>query len=248
MKRLPSYLAIISIVLILLTVPALAIPTPVWSDNGNALDTVLDGFSVIPDDTSVNVKEDYLASDAYWSVDASGGSIQSIVLSFSAPVDGKSFGIFAPDSDNDGNLEMVQLFGETSDEGDQIFLSIKADGSVWVNFADTGTDFLGDYFGYYLISGSNIWYSNPYLNSDGQDHMVAYQGNGTDIIQIPDHVPGVWTTSSYIFGFEESSIAGDYADFVFMAESISPEAFIPAPGALLLVLIGVGSLKLRKIA
>ncbi len=248
MKRLAEVFVCFSIVFIFTSVPVMAMPAPVWSDNGNALDAVLDSFSINPANTSVDVKEDYLDIDSYWSIQASGISIHAVIVGFIGDLGGKSFGIFSPDSDNDGNLEMVQIFSGSSTAGNQVAFSMTDDGSVEINFTDTGVDFVKNYFGYYITSGPNTWFSDSSLNSDSLDHMVAYQGNGTDIIQVPGKFPGVWSTNSYIFGFEESSVPGDYADFVFTAESISPEAVIPAPGALLLVLIGVGSIKLRKIA
>ena len=245
MKRFPLILAFLCITLT--SVSVLANPTPQWSDGGVALDAILDDFSINPANTSVDVLNDYLNNDSYWSINASGGSIHSVVVGFSGSTGEKTLGIFSPNSNNSG-LEMVELFNETSSPGDQAVLSIKSNGSVYLNFADTGIDFTSGYFGYYLVSGGNTWYSDSSLNGDNQDHMVAYQGNGVDIIQVPGFVPGIWTTNSYLFGFEESSVPGDYADFVFTAESISPESVIPAPGALLLVMVGVGSLKIRRIA
>ena len=70
-------------------------------------------------------------------------------------------------------------------------LSLLADGSVLVNFLDSGIDFSGNSFGYYFDSivghpgwAGGIWYSDTSLNIDSRDHMATYQGKGIDTVQI----------------------------------------------------------------
>jgi hypothetical protein len=228
----------------------------------SALQDALDDITVGPNagDSSVDVTTDMLPDvdgsgpyDSYWNITGSGlsGSTVIIELCVSAVADYQRFGIF--DYANPANT--VELFGGAATGGDQVVVSIKADGSVHVNLSDTGVDFAGNRFGYYLdtsntgASNPGMWYSDSALNWDQTDHMYAYQGTNTDTVQLPGCSPGLWTDNEFVLAFEGQGYGGneDYNEFVVMVESVNP---VPVPAAALLGMIGMGvaGLRLRKYA
>ncbi len=205
---------------------------------GNALQGVLNDITV-GGDSSVNVHTDQIANDEVWSLTASGGSVATLVIELAGYSEINSFGVY----DYRDPLNSVELFSGSHAAGDQALLSIKADGSVIVNFQDTGIDFYNDKFGYYLASGSgDVYFSDSNLNhtneaGEGDDHMVAYQGQG-DEVQLPGYAPGTWTADEYILAWEDMplNIADkDYTDFVVMVESVEP---VPEPA--ILAMLGLG--------
>ena len=211
-----------------------------FGDGGAGLQGVLDGITVAPiaGDSSVDVTTDELANDSYWSITGAGGSVATIVIELAGFASGNSFGVF--DMANPGNA--VQLFAGANVAGDQAILSIKADGSVHVNLADTGVDFAGNQFGYWLNTPQqNTWYSDTALNIDGSDHLAAYQGTNTDTVALPGIAPGLWTNNEFVLAWEDLALGagagGDFNDFVVMVESVKP---IPEPG--ILALMGLGLL------
>jgi hypothetical protein len=195
-----------------------------------------------PGVSSVNAATDYLpdGSDAYWQIGGSGGAISTIVIELTSAIDTQTFGIY--DKSNIGNT--VQIFGGGASLGSQASISIYADGSVYVNFVDTGKDFAsGNQFGFYFGTFSTF-YSDSILNGK-QDRMLAFQGEG-DTIQIGGLAAGPWSPNEYALAWEDGS-DWDYQDLVVLVESVSP---VPVPGAILLGLLGIGAagLKLRRFA
>ena len=223
----------------------------VFGDGGAALQGVFDSITVGPvaGSSSIDVNADQASYDETWSITGAGGSVSTIIVELAGFANGNTFGvydIFAPGS-------MVQIFAGANVAGDQAILSIHADGSVFVNFADTGIDFGGNAFGYYLDSSvfanGGLWHSETGLNADGMDHLAAYQGKNIDTIQLPGYAPGVWTSGEYALAWEDlhaSVTDADYTDFVVMVESSIP---IPEPGTVMLFglgLLGLGVSLRRK--
>jgi hypothetical protein len=241
-----------TIVLALMAVAAQALPT-FGPDGGARLQGVLNDITTLPTlgVSSVNVLTDALDDtvDSYWSITGTGGSFSTVVFKVTEAgyEDVGYYGVY----DYADPTKTIQLFdGSTVAPGDQATMSIKLDGSVWVNLTDTGIKFAGNQFGYYFdtrtlgAGGGGFWYSDSALNTtdSASDHMYAYQGTNTDTVQIGINAAGLWTNNEYILGWELGKITGgsdrDYDDLVIMIESVNPT--IPAPGAILLGSMGVG--------
>lgn len=226
MKTISRVFLVFGVVFLLTTGSAFAIPGP-------ALQGVLNGITLAPifGASSVDVTTDYVPDvlDSTWSITASGGSVATIIVEVAGFANENTFGVYDASDPN----TMVQLFAGAATGGDQAVLSIKADGSVFVNLADSGVDFAANKFGYYLSTPqSNTFYSDTLLNSDNSDHMFAYQGKDVDTVQLPTLAPGVWSANEYALAWEDLAYPGtdaDFNDFVVMVESVQP---VPEPGSM----------------
>jgi len=199
--------------------------------------------------SSVNAATDMLPDglDSYWSIGGTGGSLATIIIEVAGNKNSNVFGLY--DASNSANK--VQIFNGPAGVGSQALVSIMLDGSVILNFVDTGIDFASkNLFGYYMAGPGGTFYSDSALNVGSGDQMVAYEGGLGDWVQIGGFAAGEWGANEYILGWEDLVWANsdkDYNDMVLMVESVSP---VPVPGAVLLGILGLGvaGLKLRKYA
>jgi Domain of unknown function (DUF4114)/PEP-CTERM motif len=211
---------------------------------GNSLQNVINGLyqsatcpSCAPVSAAPDVTTNQAMPDETWAIEASGSSVATIVLELAGFADQNILGVY--DIYNPSNT--VQLFGGAASSGSSVLLSFDDTGLVYRNFASTGVSFGGTYFGYYLQTPDNIFYSQAFLNPNGSDQMVAFQGDG-DRIKLPGKLPGVWGSSSYILAWEDLAYNGsdkDFDDFVVYVESVTA---VPEPSTL--ALFGLGLLGL----
>jgi hypothetical protein len=240
-RTIPKFVALIAATMF--STASLAV---IFGDGGASLDGALDAIAVDGDiDTNVVTDQMDDGLDSYWQIGASGGAVSTVIIEIAAMANTNTFGIY----DQADPAKTVQLFDGAATTGSQILMSIMLDGSVSLNFTDTGVDFADNSFGFYLdnptdrFGGPATYYSDTGLNADGVDHMAAYQGTGEQV-QIANLAAGPWLPSEYILAWEDWYGGGDrdYSDFVVMIESIDP---IPEPS--ILALLGLGMLGLGAI-
>ncbi len=189
--------------------------------------------------SSTDVQNDQLGYDETWAVSATGGSFSTMIIELAGLANENTFGVYDA---SDANVK-VQLFNGANVAGNQATFGIAADGSVILNLADSGIDFAGNLFGYYISNSEGTFYSQTALNGDGFDHMVAFAGNG-DLVTLPGWSEGTFGPGEYILAWEDLAGGGDgdYEDLVVMVESVNPvQVSVPEPATLALLGLGLAA-------
>ena len=230
-----------------LTMSAAAYATPVTLGGESPdLQTVINNlYSAAGTSTALapNVNTDQAAEAGLFRIEASGGSVATMIIEVAGNAGTNTFGIYDPN--NPSNY--LQLFGGAASAGNMALLSVSDTFLFTVNFT-TSVKFTSSTFGYYLGGPSGpLFYSQAELNG-GDDHLVMFQGDG-DLIKLPGRPAGVWGSSSYILAWEDLPLSisdRDYQDMVVYVESITP---VPEPGTLALIglgLLGVAGMRRRQ--
>lgn len=230
-----------------LCIGAMATPINLSGANGEqTLQEILDSITVTPTPgvSSINVITDQLSSDEIWTSTASGGAIATFIIEIATFANTNSFGIYDLTS-----ASFLEIFSGPQREGSQATLKFYDNGLITVSNDSIGrygeATFSSNNFGFYLGTNNfGTFYSQASKNSDGLDHMVAFQGNNIDELKIAPFKPGVWTSDEYILAWEDVPVStfyfdADYNDLVVLIESVRP---VPEPASLSLIGIGLATM------
>lgn len=200
----------------------------------------------------INPYTQQLNPSAYWSVQGSGGSENTVLLTLTGNASNLKFGIFDPK--DPGN--QLMLFDGASAGYTTTLKTDGIGGFAATYYAspnplapptgfDTAAFGAGNLFGYYLTVGNHTFYSDLDLNGDEIAHMVTYAGSGQGKIALTN---GLFGSGEYLLAWEDGTDF-DYNDFVVIVESVHP---VPEPATLgmfglgMLLVGGFAALRRRR--
>lgn len=187
----------------------------------------------------INVYNGQYTPSSYWTIGATGGSENKILLELAGNASTNTFGIFDPS--NTSNY--LQLFSGPASAGWSTLLA-QSGNTFTATYFDQNNVYQGqqsitingNLFGYYLGAASDTptYFSDPSKNPafgptypNGMPQMAAYAGNGQTYLNGKPFLSG-----EYLLAWEDKTGSAsdlDYNDFVVLVESVKA---VPEPAAL----------------